>query len=117
MRAEQDHRYRRALHDQAQGLHTVHAWHFQVKSDDVRTQLLNLSQRKSSVHGRAHYFNGSIARQNGGNELAHQRGVVDHQNFYALAHAVAPRGRALANRATTAGTFRIRTTVPSPRME
>src|SRR5712675_2444502 len=80
-------------------------------------KFLDLFERKGSVHRRAHYLNGRIALENRWYELAHQRGIVDHQYADPLAHAIAPNGVARDSRDRTAGTFKIRTTVPSPRIE
>src|SRR6202166_1532939 len=117
MGAEQNYRDRRALHDQPQRFHTIHARHFQVEGNDVGAQLLDFFQGEGPVHGGAHHFDGGVARQNCRDELAHQRGVVNDENFDSIAHAIASMGRAFENRDTTAGTFKISTTVPSPSME
>src|SRR5450755_435787 len=117
MRAEQDHRQRRSAHDQPQRLHAIHARHFQIQRDHVGAQLFDLLQRERAVHRRPHHFNGRIAGQNRRNQLAHQRGVVYDQNADGGAHAIAPSGVARESRASTAGTFKISTTVPSPRIE
>ena len=42
MRAEQNDGQRRAAHDEPQHFHAVHARHFQVESDNVGLQFLNL---------------------------------------------------------------------------
>src|SRR6267142_2633066 len=102
MRAEHDHRHGSAAHNQAQCFQAIHSRHFQVEGDDVRVELFDLFQRKRAIHGCADHFNGGIPLQDGGDELA---------------HAIAPKGVARERRERTAGTFRISTTVPSPRIE
>src|SRR5271170_6466760 len=113
--------------DLAQHLHAVHARHFQIESDNVRTKLLNLAQSDQAVHSCAHDLDGGIAEQCLGDQLAHQRRIIDHEHadlfIYArvipagAAHAVAPSGNVRERCEIKAGTFRINTTVPSPRME
>src|SRR5713226_1393732 len=117
MRAEHDHRQGCSAHNQPQSFHSVHARHFQVQRDDVGMELLDLLQREGAVHRRAHHFDGGIALQDRGNELPHQRGIIDDENADSLAHAIAPNGVARERRERTAGTFKIKTTVPSPRIE
>src|SRR5215470_1639437 len=80
-------------------------------------QLFDFLERKGAVHGRAYHFDGRIARKNGRNELPHESGIIDNENADGLAHAMAPSGVARDRRESTAGTFKIRTTVPSPRIE
>src|SRR5439155_22652875 len=58
-----------------------------------------------------------FAREDGGDQLPHEGGVIDDENSDALAHAIAPSGVARESRERTAETFKMRTTVPSPRME
>src|SRR5882724_3334559 len=117
MSADHDHGERRTAHNEPQRFHTVHSWHFKVERDDVGTKFLNLFQRESTVHGRADDVNHRIARKNIGNQFPHQCGIIYHKNSNAFAHAIAPRGIARERRERTAGTFRINTTVPSPRIE
>src|SRR5258708_37167075 len=117
MRAENNHRHRSDAHDQPHRLNSSHARHFEVKRDHVRVQLFDFLQRERAVHGRADDFDGRIPFEDRGNKLPHERGIVDNQDSDALAHAMAPRGVARERRDSTAGTFRISTTVPSPRME
>src|SRR6267154_106469 len=117
MRAEHDHRHRRAAHNQTQGFQAIHSRHFQVESDDVRVELFDFLQREGAIHSGADHFDGGIPLQDGGDELPHQRGIVDDKYSDALAHAIAPKGVARERRERTAGTLRISTTVPSPRME
>src|SRR5229473_1386113 len=117
MRAEHDHRQRRAAHNQAQRFHSVHPRHFQVECDDVGMKLLDFLQREGAVHRRTHHFDGWVALENRGDELAHQCGIIDDEDADPLAHAIAPRGVARDSRERTAGTFKIKTTVPSPRIE
>src|SRR6267378_7950129 len=117
MRAEHDHRHGSAAHNQAQGLEAIHSRHFQVERDDIRVELLDFFQRERAIHGGADHFDGGIPLQNGGNEFPHERGIINNEDSDALAHAIAPKGVARERRERTAGTFRISTTVPSPRME
>src|SRR5215471_17335308 len=117
MRAHQNHRERSAPHDHAQRLHSVHAWHFQVEGNHIRAQLFDLLQREGPVHGGSDHFDLRIAHQDTGDQLPHQRGIVHHQDSDAVLHAMAPSGVARERRERTAGTFKIRTTVPSPRIE
>src|SRR5712671_3797379 len=117
MSAEHDHRHGSAAHDQAEGFQTVHPRHFEVEGDDVGVELLDFLQREGAIHGGADHFDGRIPLQDGGDELPHQRGIIDDEYSDALAHAIAPKGVARERRERTAGTLRIKTTVPSPRME
>src|SRR6266403_2002923 len=117
MRAEDDHRHGSAAHNQAEGFQAVHSRHFQVESDDVWVKLFDLFQCERAIHGGPDHFDGGIPLQNGGDELPHQRGIIDDEYSDALAHAIAPKGVARERRERTAGTLRIKTTVPSPRME
>src|SRR6202048_2945171 len=80
-------------------------------------KLFDFFQRERAIHGRADDFDGRIPFEDRGNKLPHKRGIIDDQNSDALAHAIAPREVARERRESTAGTFRISTTVPSPRME
>src|ERR1700747_112586 len=114
-----DHYYRKrsTAHDHAQRFHAVHARHFQVQRNHVGTQLFNLLERERAIHGGAHDFDGRVALQDVGDELAHERGIIHHENSNAFTHAIAPRGIARERRERTAGTLRINTTVPSPRMD
>src|SRR5882724_13440548 len=117
MRAKQNDRQWSAPHDQAKRFHTVHARHFQIERHDIRLKLFNFFQSKCAVHRGSHDFNRGIARENRGNQFPHQRGIVDDQDSNTLCHAMAPSGFARERRDRTAGTFKIRTTVPSPRMD
>src|ERR1700730_11605042 len=104
-------------HDQTESFHAVHAGHFQIESHDIGMQLFDFLQSERAVHRRADNFDGRVAGEDRGNELPHEGGIVDDENPDAGAHAVAPRGTARDRRERTAGTFRMRTTVPSPRMD
>src|SRR6266481_5728457 len=117
MSAEENDRQRGAPHDEAQGLHAIHPRHLQIECHDIRLQLFNLLQREGAVHGRAYHFDGRFAREDRGDKLPHESGVIHDENSDALAHAIAPSGVARESRERTAETFKIRTTVPSPRME
>ena len=117
MRAEENDGKRSAAHDQAQGLHAVHARHFEIEGDDVGLELFDFFQGEGAVHRGANDFDGGIAREDRGNQLPHERGVIDYEDTDAFAHAIAPSGVARERRDKTAGTFRIRTTVPSPRID
>src|SRR5271169_2849773 len=117
MGAKENDRHRSATHDQAESFHAVHPGHFEIESDDVGMQLFNFFQGESAVHGRANDFDGGVASKDRGNEFPHEGGIVDDENSDAGAHAIAPKGTARERRERTAGTLRMRTTVPSPRME
>src|SRR6267143_311595 len=117
MSAEKDDRQRGAPHDEAQRLHAVHARHLEVEGHDIGLELFNFFQCKSAVHGGADNFDGRFARKNRRDQFPHEGGIVDDENPDALAHAIAPSGVARARRERTAGTFRMRTTVPSPRID
>src|SRR5438105_1923207 len=124
MRAHDNHRDFVGARDLPQSFHAIHARHVEIECDHMRPQLLDLLQPERAIHGRAHYFDGFIALQNLRNQLAHERGIIYHQNSHLFAHAVAPflmtaadAARALPSLDTTAEMFRIKTTVPSPRME
>src|SRR6184192_2205662 len=117
MRAKENDRQRSAPHDEAQRFHTVHAGHFQIERDHIRLELFNLFQCEGAVHGRANHFDGRIACKNCGDQFPHESGIIDNENSDTIAHAIAPSGVARDSRERTAGTLRMRTTVPSPRME
>src|SRR5882724_7158886 len=117
MSAEENDRERSAPHDEAQRFHAIHAGHVQVQGDHIRLQLFNFFQRKCAVHSGANNFYRRFARQDRGDQFPHESGIIDDENSDTVAHAIAPRGFARASRERTAGTFKIRTTVPSPRME
>ena len=103
--------------DLAQHFDAVHARHFEIERDDVRAQFLDFLQADHAVHRRAHDFDRGIAQQGLRNELPHQRGIVHDEHADSFAHAVAPTAGILERCETTAGTLRISTTVPSPRIE
>src|SRR5262249_58900591 len=117
MGAKQNNGKRGAAHDEAQGFHAVHAGHFEIEGNDIRLQLFDFRQGKCAVHRSADNFNTGIAGQNNRNQFPHQRGIINNEHTDAFAHAIAPSGLARERRERTAGTFRIRTTVPSPRMD
>src|SRR5208282_2132846 len=146
MRTHHDDRHRMAAHDLFQSVDAVHGGHLQVEGHHVGTQLFDLFQAEISVHRGAHDLDGLIGLKHLRDQLAHQGGVVDHQhsNFLVAvvwAHALPPMavkskrarsawfsntpkpanpvscGRERAWCSTTAGRFRISTTLPSPRIE
>src|ERR1700675_3972910 len=106
-----------AAQGQTESVPAVHAGHFEIESDDIGIQLVDLFQRESAVHSCADNFDGRIAGEDRGNKLPHEGGIVDDENSDAGAQGMARRGTARERRERTAGTFRMRTTVPSPRME
>src|SRR5260370_269320 len=116
MRAENNHRHRRAAHDQTQRLKPIQSRHFEVKRDYVRVQLFDFLQRECAVHCRADDLDGWIAFEDRGNKFPHERGIIDNEHSDSLAHAMAPRGEARERRERTAGTCRMSTTVPTPRL-
>src|SRR5580765_7926377 len=117
MGADQDYRQRSAAHNQAKSFHALHARHFQIEGDHIGTELFDLFQCESTIHGRADDVDHRIAGKDIGNQFPHQRGIIDDENSNAIAHAMASSGIARERRERTAGTFKIKTTVPSPRME
>src|SRR6267142_160891 len=117
MSTEQNYRQRRASHDHAQRFHSVHARHFQIERHDIRLKLLDFFQSKCAVHRGSDDFNRGIAGENCRNQFPHERGIVNDQDSNTFCHAMAPSGFARERRDRTAGTFKMRTTVPSPRMD
>src|SRR5579863_4382225 len=117
MSAEHDHRKRSVAHDQAQRFHAVHARHFEIESDHVGIELGDFLQSEGAVHGGADDFNERVALNDFGNEFPHEGGIIHDEDSNAFAHAIASRGIARERRERTAGTFKIKTTVPSPRMD
>src|SRR6185437_7883894 len=69
---------------------SVHAWHFEIQSDDMRLQLGDFFQAEGAVHGGADDFDGAVALEDLRNELPHESGIVDDENANRLAHAMAP---------------------------
>src|SRR6266852_3053413 len=117
MSAKENDRQGGVAHDEAQRLHAVHAGHLQIKGYDIRAQLGNFFQRECSVHGGANNLDGRIARKDRGNQFPHESGIIDDEDSDELAHAIAPSGVARESSDRIAGTFRMRTTVPSPSIE
>src|SRR5208337_3337615 len=115
--AEHDDGKRSVAHDHAQGFDTVHAGHFEVQGDDIGMQFRDFTYGKGAIHGSADDLDVGVALKNNGDQFPHQSGIIDHQDFDALFHAMAPKGSDRDNRERMAGTFKNRTTVPSPRME
>ena len=74
-------RHRPQPHQVLQEREAVHARHLDVERDHVRIELLDLLARRERVAGSADDFDVRRARQDGGQELAHQRRVVDHEHF------------------------------------
>src|SRR5450432_1609272 len=77
----------------------------------------NFAKSKVAVHGGTDDFDVGITFKDQRDQLPHQGGIVDDQNSHAFLHAIAPSGRERVSRERIAETLRIRTTVPSPRME
>src|SRR5215467_1764172 len=117
MRAEENDGQRRPFHDQPQHLHPVHAWHFKIEGDDIRLKLFDFLKSEGAVHRRTNDFNRRVPRKNRRDQLPHESGIIDDEDADAFAHAIAPRGAVRLRRERIAGTFRMRTTVPSPRMD
>ena len=103
--------------DLPQHFDAVHARHVDIERDHVRVQLVDFLQPDGAIHGGADDFDGRIALQHLRDQLAHQRRIVDHQHADFLAHAMAPTAGIRERCETTAETFKIKTTVPSPRIE
>src|SRR5579883_2913609 len=117
MRAKENHRERRTPHDKPQRLHAIHARHFKIESDHIRPQFLDFLQREGAVHRRAHDLDQGVPGENRRNQLPHESGIIDNEDADAVCHAMAPNGIARDKRASTAGTLRMSTTVPSPGMD
>src|SRR5216683_549557 len=117
MGAKENHRQGSAPHNKTQRLHAVHARHVEIKRHDIRLQLFNFFQSECAVHGGANNFDGRFARENRGDQFPHKSGIINNEDSDAFTHAMAPRGVERTRRERTAGTFKIRTTVPSPSME
>ena len=115
--AEDDHGDTMSARNLAKHLDAVHARHVQIERHDLGMEFGNLLQANGPVHGRANDFDGGVALQHLRDEFPHQRGVIHNQNADFFAHAVAPTAGIRARCEITAGIFRIKTTVPSPRME
>src|SRR5260370_6420487 len=103
--------------EEGKGLHAIHARHVEIERHDIRLQLFNFFQSECAVHGCADNFDGRFARENRGDQFPHKSGIINDKDSDAFTHAMAPRGVERTRRERTAGTFRIRTTVPSPRIE
>src|SRR5256885_12277080 len=97
--------------------HAIHPRHLQIKGHHIGLQLFNFFQCESAIHGGADNFDGRIAREDRGDQFPHESGVIDDENADTFAHAIAPSGVPREVRDRTAGTLRMRTTVPSPRKE
>ena len=117
VRADHDDRHAMLARDLAQHFDSVHARHFEIERDDVRMQLFDLAEADQAVHRRADNFDVWVVRERLRNELPHERGIIDHEDADLLAHAIAPTAGIRERCEITAGTFRISTTVPSPRIE
>src|SRR5579863_7162120 len=77
-------------HDLFEHVQTAHARHFEIKSDDLRLQFFDLLQSKVAVHCSANDLNGAVGRKNLWDELAHERGIIDHQHSYRSCHSCPP---------------------------
>src|SRR5271157_4088031 len=117
MRAEDNDGKRSAAHNHAQGFDAVHAGHFEIESNNIGMEFGDFAQGKSAIHGGADDLNIRVALKNNGDQFPHQRGIIDHQDSDAFLHAMAPKGKERDSRVRMAGTFKMRTTVPSPRIE
>src|SRR6185312_15096654 len=104
-----------------QRFHAIHARHLQVERDHMGPELFNFLQSKAANHRRAYNFNVRVARKNSRDQLAHQSRIVDYQHAYLgpVTHAVTASmaSDARPSLATTAERFRIKTTLPSPRID
>src|SRR5580704_5367997 len=103
--------------DLAKHLNPVHPWHIEIERHDVRPQFGDFSKANLAVHRCANHFNRWIVQKRLRDQLAHERGIVDDENSKFVAHAVAPTAGILARCEITAGTLRMSTTVPSPRID
>src|SRR6202049_1611604 len=117
MSADDDHRDLVAAHNAAEHFEAVHPGHLQIERHNIRAQLSNFLNAQQAVHGGSHHLNGWIALQHLWNQFPHQRGIVHHQNANRLPHVDTSRTRFRVRCETTDGTFRIKTTVPSPRID
>src|SRR5271157_644734 len=108
---------RSAAHNHAQGFDAVHAGHFEIESNNIGMEFGDFAQGKSAVHGGADDLDIRVALKNNGDQFPHESGIIDHQDSDAFLHAMAPKGKERDRRVRMAGTFKMRTTVPSPRIE
>ena len=78
-RADDDHRHRPVLHQLAQEAQAVHARHLDVERDHVRLEPQDQVARDERIGGAADHFDVRLALQRVGEQLAHDRRVVDDQ--------------------------------------
>ncbi len=79
-RRHHDDRTRSLHHDPVETLEAVHVRHVHVERDDVGREALELVERLEPVAGESNLEIG-FGRQDGAEQLAHQRGVVDHEDL------------------------------------
>ncbi len=82
----QDHRQRILGQQLLEKLHSVHARHLDVGSDDVRLDLRHLGQGVHSVERRAHDLDPGTLGQPLCNHRPGQNGVIHHQNANCFIH-------------------------------
>src|SRR5215472_7297064 len=80
-------------------------------------QFRDFLQPQQAVHRRPYDFDRRVTLQHMRNQFPHQGGIIHDQYADALFHPTTSSARFLVKCETTAGTFRIKTTVPSPRIE
>ena len=71
----------------------IHARHFHVEREHVRFQFLDALASHERVAGRAHDFDVVRGLQYLDQDLAHQRRIVDHEDFDFLAHGQSGKRR------------------------
>ena len=85
-RRADDHRNRVLGHDFSQEGQPIHAGHFDVQGDDVRGLRLHALDRGIGIAGRADDLDVGVRGQDIGQGLAHQGGIVHHQDLDGLSH-------------------------------
>src|SRR5579863_7800814 len=117
MTAHDNHRQPMLAGDLPEHFDAIHARHLEIERHHVRAKFFQFFQADSSIGRGSHNLDGRIAQKHLRDELPHQRGVIHYENANLLGHAVAPTAGILDRCARTAGTFRMSTTLPSPRIE
>ena len=74
-----DHRHGTVFHDEFEERDAVHARHLNIQRDHIGRQFQNLVPGRIRVRGCADNFDVGKRGQTAGDDLARQRGVIDHQ--------------------------------------
>jgi hypothetical protein len=74
-------RHRPQPHQVLEERDAVHARHLDIERDHVRIELLDFLARRVRIAGRADHLDVGRAREHRGQKLAHQCGIVDHEDF------------------------------------